>query len=156
MKILSLDNATKITGWALFDCSKLMDCGIVTADAKEKNPVVRIEQIYNQVRDLIQKYSVDFVVFEETTFQANIDVLKQLSRLQGCIMALCYDNNVGFEMLFPSEWRKQLGFKGKGRDEQKKQAVDYINLHYGLKLDYKEDDKAEAICIGESMLKIIA
>jgi Holliday junction resolvasome RuvABC endonuclease subunit len=151
IKILCLDNATKICGYAIFEDKELITYGTLKSEKNEKNPMIRIEQIYNKIKDVVLNNNIKYIVFEDTMFIKNIDTLKQLCQLQGCIMALCYDKNIGFHMFLPNEWRKHLGFKGRKREEQKQQAIDFVNDKYNLNLEFKlegNDDKAEAISIG--------
>ena len=164
-RLLSLDQATKVCGYAVFEKDVLIESGTFEADKNEKNPITRIEQIYLQVYKKKKEYGIKYFVFEDTFNTMNIQVTKTLCWLQGAIMQMAFIEDCGFIMYMPSSWRKQLGFKTKSkktnpqpkfktnRDYQKHQAVEYVNGELGLNLSYKEDDRAEAICIGLAHIK---
>ena len=159
MNILCLDCATKVSGYAIFKVNILKEYGLIKSKKNETNPHIRIEEMYNQIKKIIKDEKIEYIVLEDSFLLNNVDVMKQLCRLQGSIISLCYDYNIGFYMFLPSEWRKKLEFKGKNRQKQKTQAIDYVNNKYNFNLTYKkdsgDDDIAEAICIGESFNKII-
>jgi len=156
MIIMSLDNATKVCGVAIFAGDKLKYSGTIEANKNERNSMTRTEQIYRQIVAMAAEHKVDYIIFEDSFFSQNINTLKQLCRLQGCIMALCYAADIGFYLFMPTEWRSMLWQGvGKKREEQKKCAVDYVNTNYGMDLTYKEDDEAEAICLGEAFIKYV-
>ena len=159
MNILCLDNATKTCGYSIFKDLDLIEYGLIESEKNEKNPMIRIEQIYSQINEIVNIKNINYIVFEDTMFIKNIDTLKQLCQLQGCIMSLCFDKNIGFHMFLPGQWRKHLGFKGRKREEQKIQAIDFVNKEYEFNLTYVKDngndDKAEAICIGIDFNKLI-
>lgn len=163
---MSLDQATKICGYAIFTDGKLIESGsFMNSDPKEKNGITRIEEIYVQIYKKAKEYSVNAFIFEDTFQKQNVKVTKLLCWLQGAIMQLAFIEDLGFTMYMPTSWRKVLGFKRKSkktnpqpdfktnRDYQKYQAVEYVNNELGLMLGYDEDDRAEAICIGMAYLK---
>ncbi len=78
----------------------------------------------------------------------------KLTRLQGVVYAWCMNNNCEFNTLRPTQWRKRLNFnQGKRvkRDKLKEQSVKYLFDNYKLNVS---DDKADAICIADAVLKM--
>jgi len=113
--------------------------------------------MYQEIRKLIVEHNPDSAVFEETTLNKiqNVEVLKWLCRLQGFVLCLFHEFNIKFKLLYPNEWRSSLGFlegNSKKREFQKALAIEYVNNKYNKHLTKKDDDIAEAICIGESFL----
>lgn len=55
-------------------------------------------------------------------------------------------NDIPYELLMPSEWRKILGIQEHGvkRQELKARAINLVYEQFGMKA---EEDNAEAICI---------
>jgi Holliday junction resolvasome RuvABC endonuclease subunit len=165
IKVIGLDSATKKTGYGCNEDGKLISYGLIKADAKEENIDTRIEQIYKQIKQLVLEFKPDYIIFENTPSHNNPQLGRQLSRLHGCIMSLCYDYNIGFRDYMPSQWRKVAGtYDGKRehmkREYQKQQSVDICNQKYGTNFVYNkndnktDDDIAEAILIADSFYKL--
>lgn len=98
-------------------------------------------------------YIPNIVYVEETYSARNPKTTKILTRLQGVVYAWCMNNGCDFNTITPSSWRKQLSFKqGKGvkRKKLKEQSIKYVLDKYDLKVN---DDIADAICIGDAVLK---
>lgn len=143
--ILCLDQATKISGYSIFDNKKLITYGILQADEKEKNPIERMKQMNDRMIELIDKYKPDFIVFEDIQFQQNYGTFKQLGQLQGILMAYLFKLNIGFQIIEPSAWKSYCGIKGRKREEQKKNTQVFVKSKYGLDVS---EDEADAIGIG--------
>lgn len=152
--ILSLDNSTTTCGYAIWKKGKLINSGTISANKKDK-PMVRMEQLFGEIQSLVDKYKITYIIFEDGFQRRNVDVLKTLCRLQGVIIGLCIINDLGFYLFLPSEWRSKLWTSNAKREEQKRLAVEYANKNFGLNLEFKDNDEAEAICLGSAFLKII-
>lgn len=103
---------------------------------------------------LLDHYSPTVVYIEDTTLQRNVKTLKELSQLQGIIIGYCKSRNVDIQIITPSKWRKQLGFKqgaGVKRQDLKKQCFKWVKENLGLE---KSEDEIEAIGIGAAVLKM--
>lgn len=151
MKILSFDQATNITGYAVFTNKKLkkfglIDCHKLSGDERSKK---MISEIYNII-DLVKP---DFVVIENVQNQANVQAVIMLARLQGAIIGYCYKKNIPWKMYLPTQWRKLIGIKqGKGikRDELKAQSLEFVKT---VTNESVSEDVAEAIAIGCAYIK---
>ncbi|MDD4780340.1 MAG: crossover junction endodeoxyribonuclease RuvC [Tissierellia bacterium] len=142
---MALDQATKISGYSLFEDNKLITYGVLLADEKEKNPIERMKQMNDEIISLIDKYQPDFIVFENVQFQRNYGTFQQLSQLQGIVMAYLFKLDVGFQIIEPSAWKSFCGIKGKKRDEQKKNTQAFVKMMYKVSVS---EDEADAIGIG--------
>lgn len=152
MKLLALDQSTKVTGWAVFDDNSLARYGEINL-SKNTDPNSRFQQMCNAVQDLIHEEKPDFVVFEEVAMQTNAYSLITLARLQGVIIAVCFNHQIEHYIYPSGAWRKALGFKqGKGhaRGDLKRQAISYCKEQYNVELD---EDRADAVCIGDAFIK---
>lgn len=145
MKILCLDQATKISGYSIFDNKELITYGTLECNPKEKNPVERMKQMYDKIVDLINEVSPSFIVFENVQFQNNYGTFQQLSQLQGIIMAHLFKTDIGFQIIEPSAWKSFCGIKGRKREEQKKNTIAFVKNKFGI--DCSEDE-ADSIGIG--------
>ena len=149
MIILALDQSTRISGWSIFEDKELKDFGhwTETSDSIGK----RILNISNHIKDLINKYDPDLVVFENIQLQnrnIGVDTFQKLAWVQGAIISVLEEWDVEYKIIYASEWRKSCDFlKGndKHRNEQKKIAQQWVKDTYNLKCT---QDEADAICIG--------
>ncbi len=152
MRILALDQASMITGYAIFDDGDLVSFGKLTTD-KSASPDDRFEEMCRKIHLLFLKSKANIIIFEDVSLRTSIKTLITLSRLQGAIMDMSYWHNTAFKIYAPTQWRKILGFnQGKEikRDALKIQAIDYVSRCYGINA---KDDVAEAICIGLAYLR---
>jgi len=145
MKILGLDQSTKITGWSLWEDDKLVDYGALDSSVKENLPLVRMEEMYKLVKNLTKTHNPDFVVIEGVQFQNNFNVYGQLSQMQGVLFSLMYERDIGFVVCEPTKWRSFFGIKGQKREEHKAAAIQYVKEKYRIEAS---EDTCEAILIG--------
>lgn len=105
---------------------------------------------------LLEIHKPNILYIEETYAAVNPQTTKVLTRLQGVVYAWCMNHECEFNTIRPSLWRKQLNFtQGKGikRDQLKEQSVKYVLNNYKLNVG---DDEADAICIGDAVLKMFS
>lgn len=164
-KVLAIDQSTTSSGACLFSADgTLLSSWVLLPKKSDKDAFERIWTMYKQIRKIIKEEKPDRVILEDvqlTDVGRNVMVLKQLSRLQGCLIGLCYECGVYFEFIYPSTWRSALEFlKGKkssdcDRKTMKQMAVDYANEHFGMKLTIKDNDLADAACLGAAYYKML-
>lgn len=146
IKILALDQSTKVTGWCMSEDTKIVGSGYIDLHTIKDNKE-RMNRMYEEIVKLIAN-NCDAIIIEDTQFQNNAHSYKLLCQLQGMIFAYCCQKNINVKVVKPSEWRKKLGFvmgRGIKRKELKQQAIDYV-LTYSGEI-YKNEDECEAICI---------
>lgn len=151
MKLLSLDQATKTTGYAVFEDKKLIDFGALKSLGKNSDS--RFKEMCEYIRSAIESSGIDLVVFEDVSLRSSVQILISLSRLQGAIIQICNENNIPFCISSPSHWRKIIGINdgaGTKRKELKTRAVEYVLKYHKVKVI---DDIAEAICIGTAYME---
>ena len=68
--LLSLDQSSKITGYAVFEDNKLKTFGKFAVE--DNNIDTRLVKIRQKIKDLIEQYHIDEVVFEDIQQQNNI------------------------------------------------------------------------------------
>jgi len=151
-KILNLDQSTKVTGYSLFTDNQLSDYGTLITNPKEKNPIERMKEQYDLIKKLIDKISPDFIVFEDCQFQQNYGTFQQLSQMQGVLMSILFEINIGFSVIQPTAWKSACGVKGKKRAEQKLSAIQIVKDMFG---EIVTEDEADAIGIGLWSIKNI-
>ena len=153
MKVLSLDQSTRITGWSLFDCGKYITSGIIDL-SKNTDTTERTKQMGILICKKIEEYNPDQIVIEEVQCQSNVDTVKKLARLQGIAIGFAAANNIPLHILEPTKWRAALGYKQGPKVERKalkQQSLDYVKNKFGFVF---AEDRSEAICINEAAHKI--
>lgn len=150
MRLLALDQASRVTGVAIFDDDKLIKYG--TFEIKSNQELgKRLTQFLENLDKLYAAYHFDAVAYEDIQLQmGNVETYKKLAYIQAMILFWCEKNEKKLYCLSPSHWRKVLKEKygmswGRKRAEQKQTAIDFIQEHYEKEVD---SDTADAICIG--------
>lgn len=150
MRLLALDQASRVTGVAIFDDDKLVKYG--TFEIKSNQELgKRLTQFLENLDKLCAAYHFDAVVYEDIQLQmGNVETYRRLAYIQAMILFWCEKNEKNLYCLSPSHWRKVLKDKygmswGRKRVEQKQTAIDFIQEHYEKEVD---SDTADAICIG--------
>ena len=154
MRVLALDQSTKITGWSLFVDERYVDSGVIDL-SKNKNTEDRSKQMALAICKVIADACPDVTVIEEVAMQSNAQTLKLLARIQGVAIGFCAAHNIPLHILEPSKWRSALDFKqGRAvkREELKQQSFDYVKEHLGF--NYFSEDRCEACCINVAAHKI--
>ena len=151
-KLLALDQASRTTGWAVFDGTELVKFGKFTAT--EEDIGERLYEIRGHVQKLIEEYGIDELVFEDIQLQANVlnnvQTFKVLAEVFGIIEELAVELKIPHKAVLAATWKSTLGIKGKNRPEQKKNAQAYVNTTYNIKAT---QDESDAICIGSHIVK---
>lgn len=170
-KVLGIDGSTTTTGYAICrhykDKRKRIESfGDIKAKEKFKalhksgNQKVtpeelrwRSEYTINMLVEIIETGKFDRVVIEDTYASKDPKAYKWLCRIQGAVIGKCLEKNIPVTLVMPSKWRKFCGIKQRDgkkalkRKELKTNDVNYVNKEFGLNLQYKENDKANAICL---------
>ena len=68
-KLLALDQATRTSGYAIFDSGKLIDYGTFTFTDEDIGE--RLVKIRNKILSLIEIYNINEVAFEDIQLQNN-------------------------------------------------------------------------------------
>lgn len=150
MRLLALDQASRVTGVAIFSDDKLVKYG--TFEIKSNQELgKRLTQFLENLDKLYAAYHFDAVAYEDIQLQmGNVETYKKLAYIQAMILFWCEKHEKNLYCLSPSHWRKVLKDKygmswGRKRTEQKQTAIDFIQEHYEKEVD---SDTADAICIG--------
>lgn len=149
MKVLAFDQSTNVTGYSIWESGKLCDYGVIDLH-KVKDTGTRFYMMVKEIREVINKRQPDVIVIEDVAQQSNINVMKILAQLQGCIYALGLLSDLPVQTIKPTVWRQTLEFRQGAkvkRQELKERALCYIKENFGLDVI---EDVAEAICIGQA------
>lgn len=150
-KLLALDQASRITGWAYFEDKELKEHGKFVADDDDIGE--RLYFIRDKVKELIDKYDINEVAFEDIQLQGNVtnnvQTFKILAEVFGIVYELVTELNIPHTAVLSGTWKSTLGIKGRTRPEQKRNAQAFVQQTYNIKAT---QDECDAICIGTHMI----
>lgn len=155
MRILALDQSSKVSGYCVFEFDELVTYGKITCT----DPIVgaRLNKIRNKVQDLIEEYNIDEVIFEDIQLQKNVAnnvvTYKVLSEVFGVITELLEELKIPYSTVLAGTWKSALGIKGRTRAEQKKAAAEFVKQQFDIT---PTQDEADSICIGMYRLKTLS
>lgn len=151
-RILALDAATGITGYAIYDNEKLINYGIYNSK-KDEDTEKRINDVKEWLLFMIDKWQPDFVGLENIQLQSfgqgqyQVELYRVLANLQGVLLNTLYNKNIDHDLVYPASWRNfcDVG-DNKGRENKKKAAQEKVRQWYNVECT---QDEADAICIGK-------
>ena len=153
--ILALDQSSTTTGYAIFKNNQPIVISHFTAKGNDLGS--RLEQIRNKIIELINKYEIDEVIFEDIQLQdmaggkeIGIKTFKILAEVFGVIHELLTELEMDYTIVPPIVWKATFKIAGKGRAKEKKLAQEYVLNTYGIKCT---EDEADATCIGAHFIK---
>lgn len=154
MKILALDQSSRVTGWSVFTDGGLLEYGKFDASTVGTDFGKRLTYIQQKISSLIKQHNIEHVVFEEIQLQNtvgnNVVTFKTLAYVQAAIIILLHELNIPYTIVASSSWKSTLGIKGRDRAAQKKNAQLYVNTIYNIKAT---QDECDSICIGTHYYK---
>ena len=160
--LLSLDTSLSSTGYAIFnDEGELIKYGRVQTDKKDyPTEDMRINNMCNMIEYIIIEYNIDKIVCEDQFTSVNAKTILLLRKLIGAIMRTANKFGIDVTYYYPTAWRKILDInKGKAKDK-KLMAYEYVTSkgfdigEFKTTGKKKNDDIADAICIGFAYLKV--
>lgn len=156
MRLLSLDQASHTTGYAVFINGNLETYGKIVTSQDDLGE--RLFTIREKVSELVADYGIDEIAFEDIQLQKtvngqvivnNVQTFKTLAEVFGVIYELAVALELPHSIVLASTWKSTLQIKGKQRDEQKRNAQAFAQQTYNIKCS---QDEADAICIGTHVL----
>ena len=153
MKILALDQASRITGFAIFNGDTLEKYGKIDL-SDEKNSGERLHLLRKKIKSIIEEYKIEKVILEDIYMDQhlinNVQTFKILAEVFGVLFELCISIDIPVEAVLSGTWKSTLRIKGKNRPEQKHSAQEWVLNNYNIKTN---QDTVDAICIGAYYLK---
>lgn len=143
-RIIALDNATHITGWAVFDNAELVSYGKYTVKASETSD--RIIEMGDWLLNLLNNWEPDTIILEDIQQQNNVTTFKTLAKLQGVLEYILKKGDTEYYIISPSTWKCNAGVKGKSRTDQKKSAQLIVQELYNIQAT---QDESDAILLGK-------
>lgn len=152
MNLLTLDQASYVSGWSVFEDGKLIKYGKIEANQSDLGE--RLYYIKQEVLKLIEKYNINEIVMEDIQMQDNVannvQTFKILAELFGVLYETFTELKIPNSAILASSWKSALGIKGKNRAEQKRNAQNWVLENFNIKVI---QDIADSVCIGAAYLK---
>ena len=148
--ILALDQASRTSGYAVFQEGNLIASGTFTYDDDFS---LRLVKIRNKVDSLIEQYNITKILLEDIQLQGqtnNVTTYKALAEVLGVLEELSRERKIPHELIHSSTWKSELDIKGRDRAMQKRNAQAFVATVYNKKVT---QDESDAICIGTSYIK---
>lgn len=156
-RVLALDQASHITGYAIFDNGILVKYGTFHTDLDDE--IARCALIKAWLLSMINNWKPDYIALEGIQYQdegngqkMGVTVFQTLARLQGILMETCYTAKVPYEICPTNTWRHACGVKGKSRTDRKRSMQLLVKQWYDISVS---DDESDAIGIGHYLTSII-
>lgn len=153
-RLAAIDQATKKTGYAIFESGKLIHYGVFDAE-RFGAEVRRINAVSHWLTSLIQNWQIDFVALEGIQLEKNfgVEVFASLARLQGVLLDAVYEAGIDSIVCHTATWRNYNGVKGKTRTDRKTAMRLIVKEHYDV---WVSDDESDAIGIGLYAQSVVA
>lgn len=152
-RVLAFDQATNISGWAVFDDKELVQCG--KFQTSQATAAEKIEATRQWIGSMIDMWQPDRVAIEDIQLQQfgakdsdnieGVTTYKTLAHLQGVLINYFYNNNIKYDIIHTATWRSHCGVRGKSRADKKKSAQLIVKEKWDT---YVSQDEADAILIG--------
>lgn len=146
MVVLGLDQATKVTGWSIFENRKLIAYNKIAISDKYKAEK-RMEMMTEEIRKIILQYNPDKVYFEQTFSKGSPRGFRTLCQLQGFLMWELRLHKIPYAIVEESAWAKNISCCYGEREERKNNVLAKIEKMFNIKLD-SNNDISDAIAIG--------
>ena len=147
MVILGIDPGYAIVGYGVLEYKnnhfKTIDYGAVTTEAG-MNFNRRLEIIYDELSELMEKYNPDALSVEKVFYNSNAKTVIDVSQARGVIMLAAQKHNIPVFEYTPLQVKQSV--VGYGRAE-KKQIQEMIKRILFLEKVPKPDDTADALAM---------
>ena len=150
MRLLALDQASRTTGYAVFEDDKLVKSGTFTLRSDDVGE--RLVDYRKHIEKLIIDNDIEEVAFEDIQMQSqinNVQTFKVLAEIFGVTQEYLVEQGHSYYIVSSNTWKSKLQIKGRTRPEQKKNAQAQVLEHYNKKVS---QDESDAICIGASIV----
>lgn len=145
-RILGIDPGTGILGFGVVDCQigkplRMVTGGVISTPAH--TPVeVRLEEIYDGLKEIIRETNPDEVSIEKLFFSKNVTTAITVAQARGVAILVAHQHKIPISEYTPNQIKQTLTGYG-GAD--KKQMQEMVKNTLGLSEIPKPDDAADAL-----------
>jgi crossover junction endodeoxyribonuclease RuvC len=147
MVILGIDPGLAIVGWGVIEYQnmhfRMVACGSITTEAGIPTED-RLAEIYDGMKQLIERYRPDAIAVEELFFNTNITTGIRVAEARGVILLCAAQKKISVAEYTPMQVKQAV--VGYGRAE-KKQVIAMVTAILKLQKPPKPDDTADALAI---------
>ena len=148
-RVLAIDQATRISGYAIMDDGILVKYGTFTTDLEDE--IARDYDIKMWLLSMISNWKPDKVAIEGIQLQSEtygntigVTTFETLARLQGILMETLYEKKMDYVVCHTQVWRKHCGVKGRARADKKTSMRLLVKQWYDVSVS---EDEADSIGI---------
>ena len=157
-RVLAIDDATAVSGWAIYDNKELVSYGNIKFT--QHDTVEGISKIREWLINMIENWKPDRIAIEDIQLQkftnnkghteSAVTTYKVLAQLQGVLLVTCFEKKIPCAVIYASTWRAHCKITAKSRADQKRAAQLYVQQKFNKNVT---QDEADAICIGAYMVE---
>ena len=148
MRILGIDPGTGILGFGVIDVNKasrlsfsMVDAGVVRTPAHTPHDV-RLEDIYDSLKEVIEINKPDVCSVEKLFFTNNITTAISVAEARGVALLVAKQHNMPIFEYTPLQIKQTITGYGKA---DKKQVQEMVRIQLNLSEVPKPDDCADAL-----------
>src|SRR5687768_17713676 len=122
MLVLGIDPGTALTGYGVvrgepFGALALVECGVIRTSARDPLPV-RLREIYEDVRALIERLHPDALAVEDVFYSRNVRTTVVLGHARGVVLLAGAQARLDVHEYPPAEIKKAVAGTGAATKEQ--------------------------------------
>ena len=144
---MGIDPGIAIVGYGFLELKgnsyKVLDYGAITTEAKVPLPE-RIDTIYEEMNELIERYKPDDIAFEELFFNKNVKTAITVAQARGVEVLAAKESGAGLYEYTPLQVKQAI--VGYGR-ATKNQVQEMVRIILNLEKVPKPDDVADALAV---------
>jgi crossover junction endodeoxyribonuclease RuvC len=151
MKLIAIDPGVEKIGYSIFDKinnstlnSTFIASGLIKTDKKTEHHI-RLQEIYDHLKTLIELYKPELMVVEQLFFFKNAKTVIKVAQAQGVVFLLAAQYNISLKLLTPLQIKQFITGYG---NADKKAVHKMLELHLKEKLNVLDDDQSDAIACG--------
>ncbi|MFT7184447.1 MAG: crossover junction endodeoxyribonuclease RuvC [Oceanicoccus sp.] len=147
MRILGIDPGYGTIGFAILDIHQgkrtLVDVGVITTKPGTEF-ILRLKEIYEDMKALIEEYQPEQVAIEQVFFSKNVSTAIQVSEAKGVILLTVAQAGLPYKEYSPSQMKAAISGNG---NADKAAIQKMVMLELGLSSPPKPDDAADALSL---------
>lgn len=147
MIVLGIDPGTATTGFGFVHYergqARILDYGCIKT-ASNLALEERLQQIWEDLEELINKWKPQSAAVEEIFFSKNVKTAISVAHARGVILQKLYSKGISSQKYTPSQVKSSICGDGKA---DKKQMQKMIKILFSLEQEPKQDDAADALAI---------
>ena len=144
---MGIDPGIAIVGYGFLELKgnsyKVLDYGAITTEAKVPLPE-RLDTIYEEMNELIERYKPDDIAFEELFFNKNVKTAITVAQARGVEVLAAKESEAGLYEYTPLQVKQAI--VGYGR-ATKNQVQEMVRIILNLEKVPKPDDVADALAV---------